>query len=248
MTLKTSRPSFSCTPRSVSISVATVCTHRLWIFTLVPVSSAQTTGEARSCSMIVSTTSASSRSSPQFLQVAGACVMVVLATRRTRCAPGDPGCLPWGSTRSRRTCLRPPLGPRLASCDRVRRRWLRGVLRVAAELGREPTDPVVQRPHFGFEFDDARIALPDDKLRGSELLSQLLIRELVIERDRSRAGIPTVRAPFPQMGDGVLKGGDWLRFSFENYPGRRSVQAPPSQYRRAPGVPSGSSYHPATGA
>jgi hypothetical protein len=108
MTLKTSRPRFSCTPRSVSISVATVCTHRLWIFTLVPVSSAQTTGEARSCSMIVSTTSASSRSSPQFLQVAGACVMVVLATRRTRCAPGDPGCLPWGRPldRAARACAR----------------------------------------------------------------------------------------------------------------------------------------------
>jgi hypothetical protein len=55
MAQKASRPRLSCTPRSVSISVATVCTHRLWVFTLVPVSSAWTTGEARSCSMMVST-------------------------------------------------------------------------------------------------------------------------------------------------------------------------------------------------
>ena len=105
---------------------------------------------------------------------------------------GDPSCemRTWSaglfalgpSTRSCRTCPRPPLGPRLARCDRVRRRWLRGVLRVAAEFGLEPTDPVMQQPQFRFEFDDAGVALLDDELRSGELFGQLLVRGLLIER------------------------------------------------------------------
>jgi len=54
MAQKDSRPRRSCTPSSVSTSVATVCTQALWVFTLVPVSSAWITGEARSWSVTAS--------------------------------------------------------------------------------------------------------------------------------------------------------------------------------------------------
>ncbi len=59
----------------------------------------------------------------------------------------------------------------------------------------------MQRPQFGFEFDDARIALLDGKLRGSELLSQLLTRELVIERGSvARRNSPRYARRFPRWG------------------------------------------------
>lgn len=97
--------------------------------------------------------------------------------------PGTPGLLALASfTRSCRPCLRPPFSTRLSRGDRVRRRWLGGVLGVATELGLEATDPVMQRLQFRLEFEDACVALLDGELRGGELFGQLLIGGLVIER------------------------------------------------------------------